>query len=348
MMPQLAAERRGGVRSNDLAVGMTWFVMGLSKKLLIADPLAPVVQVLYRHPQSFGFTTSWIAVLAYAMQLYFDFSGYSDMALALARMFSIDFPLNFDSPYKATNIIAFWSRWHMTLTRFLTLYIYNPLAMSVARRRIAAGKSVSKKAVHSLEGYAKMIAGPMLATMLVSGIWHGAGLQFLVFGMLHGVYLCINHAWRIFVPKGSQLSKLCPAAVGTIITFLAVLLGQVFFRAQNVADGVYVAQSLIGVHGKGATLLGSPYAASIPQTSAFLLNPVTMTMCLAFCLAIVWLMPNTQEMLGTAGASQDALTGVRRVLRWSPNAAWVLVIVLLFFVSLTRMAGGATFLYFQF
>ncbi len=132
------------------------------------------------------------------MQLYFDFSGYSDMALGLARMFSIRFPLNFDSPYKATSVTEYWQRWHMTLTRYITLYLYNPLLLSVQRRRIASGKKISRKALATSGGFTAMVAYPTMFTMLLTGIWHGAGLQFVVFGLIHGVYLTANQAWRHF------------------------------------------------------------------------------------------------------------------------------------------------------
>ena len=147
MMPQFAERRRGGLCSEDVAIGISWFFIGLFKKVIIADTLAPVADAVFAHPQGYGLAAQWTGVLCYSLQLYFDFSGYSDMAVALARIFSIRFPLNFNSPYKAANVIDFWQRWHMTLTRYLTLYVYDPIAVAITRRRLTRGKSVSKKGV---------------------------------------------------------------------------------------------------------------------------------------------------------------------------------------------------------
>jgi len=210
MMPQFTAQRHRSLRADDMAVGTTWFLMGLGKKVLIADRFGAVPDMFYFRPQAFGALATWVGVLCYAMQLYFDFSGYSDMALGLARMFSLTFPVNFNSPYKATNIIDFWQRWHMTLTRYLNLYLYNPMALAMSRRRIQAGKKASKKAQKTLGGFSQLIALPLVATMFLAGVWHGAGLQFILFGLAHAVYLTVNHAWRTFVAEDSKWQRLLP------------------------------------------------------------------------------------------------------------------------------------------
>ena len=127
IMPQFQQDRDYRLRIEDVCVGFTWFVMGLCKKVLLADRFAPNADAAFNASYGIGTKGAWIGVLSYSMQLYFDFSGYSDMANGLARMFSIDFPLNFASPYKSANIIDFWQRWHMTLTRYINVYLYNPL-----------------------------------------------------------------------------------------------------------------------------------------------------------------------------------------------------------------------------
>ncbi len=196
----------------DIALGLSWFTLGLGKKVLLADRFAPYADAAFAHTGSLTMTAAWIGVLNYALQLYFDFSGYSDMAIGLARMFSIEFPFNFDSPYRATSIIDFWSRWHMTLTRYLTLYLYNPFALWANRRRAALGKPNSRKALRTAGGFGSLVAFPTITTMFLAGIWHGAGLQFIIFGILHGLYLTINHAWRIFRQEGSVIvSRPCTA-----------------------------------------------------------------------------------------------------------------------------------------
>ena len=177
MIPQFANPDTYRLKAENIAVGLVLFVMGLFKKVVIADHFAPLAQT--------AFVAGWPACfcglgrsVAYSLQLYFDFSGYSEMAIGLARMFGISFPANFNSPYKATSIIDFWQRWHMTLTRYLNLYLYNPIALSISRRRMAVGKPVSKQATKTMAGFASMVAFPTLVTMTLAGIWHGAGLSF--------------------------------------------------------------------------------------------------------------------------------------------------------------------------
>src|SRR5688572_13558720 len=143
---------------------------------------------------------AWGGALAYALQIYFDFSGYSDMAIGLARMVGLRLPINFASPYKAASIIEFWSRWHITLTRFLTSYIYNPLSLRAARVRAQQGKPPLRRKGAAMPGaYVQILAVPTLVTMLLSGFWHGAGFQFILWGGLHGVFLAVNHGWRLMV-----------------------------------------------------------------------------------------------------------------------------------------------------
>jgi len=288
MMPQFNANRRTGLRADDLSVGITWFLMGLGKKVLLADRLGPFADALYAHPHGFGLAGTWVGLLCYAFQLYFDFSGYSDMALGLARMFSIAFPVNFNSPYKATNIIDFWQRWHMTLSRYLGAYLYNPIALNMTRRRKRAGKSANKRAVRTAEGFAQMVAFPLLATMFLAGIWHGAGLQFVCFGLLHGIYLVINHGFRTFVPEDSPWHRRFPASLGIALTFSAVLVGQIFFRANSVSDALHVLATLLGLHGHGPNLRTNPYLSGLPQTSHFLASPAAAAAMLAFCFLFVW------------------------------------------------------------
>jgi alginate O-acetyltransferase complex protein AlgI len=175
MMPQFAAGRRFRLIPADVSLGLTWFIMGLGKKVLIADKLAGDANSAFAHAGTQTATSAWAGLIVYTMQLYFDFSGYSDMALGLARIFSIRFPLNFDSPYKATSVTEYWQRWHMTLTRYVTLYLYNPILLSVQRRRMAAGKKVSRKALGTVSGFSAMVAFPTMITMLLTGLWHGAG-----------------------------------------------------------------------------------------------------------------------------------------------------------------------------
>lgn len=348
IMPQLEEGRIGGLRIDDVALGLSWFVMGLAKKVLIADRVAPLADLLYAHPATFGFTATWLGTFCYAMQLYFDFSGYSDMALGLARMFSIEFPYNFNSPYKSTSVIVFWTRWHMTLSRYLAEYLYTPILRSVNGRRMDQGKKVSRKAQATPEGFLWMVFYPLMATMFLAGVWHGAGLQFLAFGVLHGLYLVVNHFWRLFTPKGHPLHGKLPAPVCVGLTFFAVLIGQVFFRAESLHDALYVLGSLFGLHGKGLSFAANPAIVQIASTSSFLRRPLSTAVALAGCFFIVWAMPNTQEILGQELPESTPLPTLLPRLRWRPTAAWSIGLTLLFSASILLLDAGASFLYFQF
>lgn len=344
MMPQFNAQRHSGLRADDMAVGTTWFLLGLSKKVLIADTFGPIADTLYLDPHRFGTQATWVGMLAYAIQLYFDFSGYSDMALGLARMFSITFPVNFNSPYKAVNIIDFWQRWHMTLTRYLNLYLFNPIALSMSRRRIRLGKKASRKALRTFSGFTQLIAFPMLVTMFLAGIWHGAGMQFILFGLAHAVYLTVNHAWRVYVPSDSKLQKLLPLPVSVAITFACALGGQIFFRALSARDAFYVFGSLVGLHSGG----GLEGFAGVPSRSNFALHSTHVWPALIAMFVICWALPNTQEILNQVEDSERTRSLGMTLLRWRPTLVWASAILILTAATLSYMNDRVAFLYFQF
>jgi alginate O-acetyltransferase complex protein AlgI len=345
MMPQFQRDKDYRLKMDDLAVGFSWFVMGLFKKVMIADRFAIPANHAFAAPLQLDVASSWAGVLAYALQLYFDFSGYSDMALGLARMFSIDFPLNFSSPYKAASIIDFWQRWHMTLTRYITVYIYNPTSLWINRRRATRGLKISRKALATPAGFLDMVMIPTMVTLLLAGVWHGAGLQFVIFGALHGLYLCINHAWRIFrkpVEAGRKTAIQSGFAHGgsVLLTFGAVLVAQVFFRAGDAGQAMAMLAGLLGLH-----------ANSSPDISAYAVTLRDWAM-LAIGFVIVWVLPNTQQILlkfkpalEVTGADQKP--GLVSIY-WYPNAAWAGVVGMALFVSLVRVQDPSTFLYFQF
>ncbi|HEY0758914.1 MAG TPA: MBOAT family O-acyltransferase [Acidisarcina sp.] len=344
IMPQFQAQRDYRLRSEDVSVGASWFIMGLCKKVLLADTFSKAADAAFAAPAHLGAAGAWVGVLSYALQLYFDFSGYSDMALGLARMFSIDFPLNFSSPYKAASIIDFWQRWHMTLTRYIMMYLYNPAAVWINRRRVAHGKKISRKATATLEGFLQLVAFPTTLTLFLAGIWHGAGLQFIIFGLLHAFYLCVNHFWRIrrgATPAGgpSKVARYASHAGGVLLTFSAVLVAQIFFRAGSVSAAFSMLGGLSGLHhSPGAASSYRPAAAVLPM--------------LAIGYFIVWTMPNTHQILARFKPSievtpSDKEGSVFQFL-WQPNTAWALTLGLVLFLALVGMQNPSTFLYFQF
>jgi D-alanyl-lipoteichoic acid acyltransferase DltB (MBOAT superfamily) len=249
----------GSIRRVDLQVGLVLFGMGLAKKLLIADSLATVVDPTYKTALTSDVTAlqAWLGGIGFLLQVYFDFSGYSDMALGASRMFGIRLPMNFNSPLKASSIIAFWARWHISLTQFLTSYVFTPLSMK-AMRRLAQRDGPAgwdARGGHLFHGFVSTLVLPIIATMFLSGLWHGAGYQFLVWGLLHGFYLVINHVWRKLLPRSIQKSPRyirIAGPLGLVVTLLAVSFAAIFFRAKNLNSAWRMAHAAIG--GNGLTI----------------------------------------------------------------------------------------------
>jgi D-alanyl-lipoteichoic acid acyltransferase DltB (MBOAT superfamily) len=366
--PQLLDSETFRFRWRDVAVGISFFILGLSKKVLLADPLADVVKVGFAHPGDYKMFTSWLYAIAYSFQLYFDFSGYSDMAIGLAAMFGIRFPINFDSPYKSTSIIDYWQRFHATLTRYLTLLLYNPIALHIQRRRIAAGKGTSRRDQQSLGAFGSLVAIPVFFTMTLAGIWHGAGLQFLFFGLMHGVYLTVNHAWRMFGPKldWKKLSRWAAAGVNAskvLLTYGAAVAAMVMFRASSAGDAKKMLSGMIGLHGidpipvpsSAMSLLAhlGPLHSFLVKTHHFLVVPIDDSIpppaSLALRFFIVWALPNSQQIMAKFSPT---LTPVRTNslpwLSWQPSVRWALMLGALFAVTLMSFQQTKVFLYFQF
>ncbi len=334
MMPQFAPGRRFRLVPEDVSLGLTWFLLGLGKKVLIADQLSSGADLAFAHAGAQTATSAWAGLVLYTMQLYFDFSGYSDMAIGLARIFSIRFPLNFDSPYKATSVTEYWQRWHMTLTRYVTLYLYNPMLLGVQRRRLASGRKISRKSLATPTGFAAMVAYPTMATMLLTGLWHGAGVQFLIFGLLHGVYLTVNQAWRHFRQRKRVGEPVAPTGWPRMFmrigVYIQVALALVFFRADSLRSAWAMMHDLFGIHGLGQ------FGCLLDASLAFALFPV------------VWFLPNTQQILHEEPGNASAPTPLLSRLHWKPNLGWGLALAVLFFAVLANLGKPASFLYFQF
>ncbi len=347
IMPQFQQNRDYRLRLDDVCVGFTWLVMGLCKKVLLADRFAPGADSAFTNAGQIATKSAWAGVLSYSLQLYFDFSGYSDMANGLARIFSIDFPLNFASPYKSANIIDFWQRWHMTLTRYINVYLYNPIALWVSRQRAQRGMKISRKAMATPSGFVMMIAFPTLVALFLAGVWHGAGMQFILFGLLHALYLTINHAFRVFrsgkpQPEPSRLLAAFRHAGSVLLTYAAVLLAQIFFRAPSMGAANSMIAGLLGLH-RGPALGLDPRTVN-PMTGSFL--PIVV----AFF--IVWALPNTQQILAKFKPAIELAPSDREEgwlhWFWLPTPAWGLALGAFFLAVLIKMENPTTFLYFQF
>ena len=229
---QFRQDPRGPAVWENLSRGFFLFAIGVGKKVLIADTLAPLADSLFTKALGMPLTLAeaWAAAGAYTLQIYFDFSGYSDMAIGLALMFGLRLPINFDAPYRAVSVRDFWRRWHMTLSRFLRDYLYIPLGGSHC-------------------GPIRQAAN-VVATMLLGGLWHGAAWTFVVWGGLHGVALAVNHMWE---QRGFRL----PRPVAWLLTMAFAMACWVLFRAPDFATAGQVLASMAGVHGVGHAALGA-------------------------------------------------------------------------------------------
>jgi alginate O-acetyltransferase complex protein AlgI len=373
MTPQFDAPAMFRFDPERFVVGLTIVLIGLLKKTVFADGLAlyatPVFDVAAA-AQPLSIVEAWLGAIAYTLQLYFDFSGYSDMAIGLGLLFGVRLPLNFNSPYKSRSVIEYWSRWHMTLTRFLTAYVYNPIALAVTRRRVAARKPIIGRGVPRAGAFLALVAFPTFATMFLSGLWHGAGYQFLIFGLLHGTYLTVNQAWRHLKPAlGLAVDgrSLVGAAVGWLLTFLCITVAHVFFRAADVRSACTIIETMAGLNGivfPG----GFAYPAFVSQFVAWAGGSyaylpsffgVAELGNIAFALAVVLLLPNVGQWMRAYPAALhrkfptswiEILLPRVALVAWRPSTACGAFIGVVGFLALlkTFSAAPSEFLYFAF
>jgi len=328
MLPQFV-RRAFRFRAEDVSVGIAFFVFGLTKKVLVADALAGPVAAVFDSGESLGFMEAWLGALAYTLQLYFDFSGYSDMAIGLGRLFGVRLPFNFHSPYRASSPSEFWRRWHMTLSAFLRDYLYIPLG---GNRRGGARRYVN-----------------LMATMLLGGLWHGAAWTFVLWGGLHGLGLMVHHAWRVVTggSRGSARDGSAPDGdaagfgrvfAGRVFTFTLVVLGWVLFRAQDfpAAGRVYAAMFGAGGLSLDFGVISDGIAAMV-----------------VVLLVVVWCCPNTQQLIRRyrpgleAPRKWDGWPPVGRW-RWRPILGWGLFMAVLTIVALMHNSRIPDFIYFRF
>lgn len=306
MQPQFEDLKAGRYDTSGFVPGLTLFLIGLFKKVVIADSLARVASPIFAAALDGGELSAlaaWTGALAYTFQLYFDFSGYSDMAIGIALMFGIRLPFNFDSPYKATSIIDFWRRWHITLSNFLRDYLYIPLG-------------------GNRHGDARRLTNLMI-TMLLGGLWHGAGWTFVAWGGLHGGYLIINHLWRARAGAAGPdegRHRLALTAASTALTFLAVVVGWVFFRATTFEAALRMLGAMAGI--------GDMESHFTAESTALLLG-------LAAIYLLVLVTPNSQQI-----ALGGLLERHHRLVLLALGAAS--------FVTLMLLSAPSEFIYFRF
>ena len=313
MMPQFERLRNKVLRWKNLYLGLMLFFIGLFKKVVIADSFSSWAATGFDSTQPLNFFSAWFASLSYTFQLYFDFSGYSDMAVGIGWMFNISLPVNFNSPYKATGMIDFWKRWHITLTNFVTTYLYTPILRAFGRIT-----------------FTRSLVAVFLA-MLISGFWHGAGWTFIIWGGMHGAGLVVNHVWK---------KKKLPMTPfwGWLITFTFVNFSFVFFRAKSLASARNVLEGMFGLNGvmldkslKKIGFLGDLGFTFGKWLEGIKGNDQTWIFAiLALVTVVFW--KNSMEVVERA----------------RPNWGWFLFLLLLTFWSFMGMNKVSEFLYFQF
>jgi len=367
MMPQFQRAPCVFDREN-MTVGVTLLVFGLFKKAFLADGISPMVKTLYDQATIGAPTTfllGWMAAIGFMFQIYFDFSGYTDMALGIARIFGIRLPPNFNSPLRSSSIIEFWLRWHMTLTRFLTAYLYNPISLSLTRRRMARGLQGFGGRKTTVGAFVSLLLLPTLFTMCISGLWHGAGYLFILWGLLHGVYLSINHAWRLLArklwPDKARYARVMQP-VGLVVTFIAVVVSMVFFRSSTMHAATGILRGMFGLNGidvPRSLLLDLGSAGNWLRHLGVGVSPAdfqftNMVLWLIALGAIVFFCPNTQEImaryepaLGIRASTIAGASALRRI-SWRPTIAWSLIVATLAVIGVLQLAGPSEFLYWQF
>lgn len=337
------------VKFDNASIGLTMFVIGLFKKAVIADQMALIANPVFEIAEtnaSVSFAEAWVGVLAYTLQIYFDFSGYSDMALGLGRIFGIRLPLNFNSPYKAASIIDFWRQWHITLSRFLRDYLYFPLG----------GNRHGK-----MRRY-----GNLMVVMLLGGLWHGAGWNFVLWGGLHGLALTVNHLYQAVRGEPGRSRRTASGFVcGWLATFLVVVVGWVLFRSQTLGGAANIYQGMMGLDDR----LVLPDAALGPLGAMGLwLQSIGVAfeawgadraavngkhvLWIVGGFVICLLFPNTQTWMNryqpAIEPNRHGLARIPRILAWRPTIAWSAVTVAIFLYATFSAGDTSEFIYWQF
>ncbi len=355
MMPQFKERFSGAKYSIDsscVALGLTFFALGLFKKTIFADSMGSIADRVFLDAGNGAVATcnAWGGALAYTLQIYFDFSGYSDMAVGLSWMIGIRMPLNFYSPYRSTSIIEFWQRWHMTLSRFLKDYLYIPLGGN--------RKGIARKHLN------------LLLTMLLGGLWHGANWTFVAWGALHGIFLMVNHVWRQagvyksgfatgLIRRGRFYWKMLVYSapmrsvdrfrrwgeqqLSALLTFTCVTVAWVFFRAANMRTAWNLFGSML-------------HLVSPPSTPARLLTWFSWS-GIGLLLLVVFKFPNVYEILGGESSvlphpiMEQGKNYVASLWSWRPSPVWAIASAITFAVcilAIVIVGGSVRFLYFQF
>jgi D-alanyl-lipoteichoic acid acyltransferase DltB (MBOAT superfamily) len=342
--PQLTLRKP---EAEDFAIGLTSFVIGLVKVLLLAGAVAPFATIVFfaaESGQPVEFFAAWTGVFAFACQIYFDLSGYADMAIGLGRCFGLVLPINFRSPYRAANIADFWRRWNITLSDFLRDYVYLPLG-------------------GNRHGTARAALNLVIA-MVLGGLWYGAGGMFVAWALLHAFYVLSYRTWRAFCARSDVMTKFRATRtvhiMGIILTFLAVTLSWIVFRSTDSATGLGLFAALSGQYGamlpSGVASLLGPLL-PLAQTAGIAFSPADSEpltrawVSIAVCLGVIFLLPNTEALLSswqTPPADDDREAQKIFPLRWLPSSVWSMALGVLGFICLASLNLSPAFLHWRF
>jgi alginate O-acetyltransferase complex protein AlgI len=342
--PQLGIRpQRKGVVQN-LLIGLIIFSLGLFKKTVLADTAGLWVDPIFGavHKGSLpGFFLGWGTAFTYTLQIYFDFSGYCDMAIGVARMLGIVLPLNFFSPLRCTSIMEIWRRWHMTLGRFVRIYIYQPLAIPLARFAISRGYSKWTELT-----IATLI--PTFLSMLIIGTWHGPSMTYVVFGAMHGTFMCINEVYNVLTRKKRRKKMDSRAACFSygLLTLLAFVSAEVPFRAENITDAWRIFKGMAGLQGLGLTNDSSQF---FSPTGNGMMLPIIL-----LGLLVVYFLPNTEQIMDSVHPALEwekwrtvDPARIRISFRFTP--AWIALASCALFLGFAFISRGTTkFIYFNF
>lgn len=326
MMPQFAQKDTYRFNLTNFQIGVAFFAIGLFKKIILADGIQPFVGPVFEADPAYQLTAieAWGGTLAYTLQLYFDFSGYSDMAIGLAKMINVDLPLNFNSPYKSVNITEFWRRWHMTLSRFLRDYLY----ISLGGNRKGSARRYTN----------------LLATMLLGGLWHGAGWTFVIWGGLHGLYLVVHQLWQAarkrWLGQDAPNTSAPVRMLSLLLTFLCVVVAWVFFRATSFDAAWRVLTGMAGINGIGPLADWSQF----DQLQAF--GGATQLGWIALLLSLTWLCPNSQNLVARMVSSRAAVYVKQE--RWAWIALGGAAVFIFLLAAINGSRGASEFIYFNF
>jgi alginate O-acetyltransferase complex protein AlgI len=337
IMPQFVDEKLKKIDSEKIVIGMTIFTIGLSKKVLLADTLGIYANNFFQIASTDinpNLLTSWLGSLAYTFQLYFDFSGYSDMAIGLGLMLGIWLPINFYSPFKATNIIDFWQRWHISLTKYIGMYIFNPLVLKLMRINIDRSK-IS-------QNFFTMIV-PNLFIFLILGIWHGASWTFVIFGLMHGFFIVINRLWRSS-SSSKKTTSYFKRVFSWLLTFICVNSAFVMFRADTISTAFEIYRGMLGFNGAPLPSMLGRIINSSNSDQWLQINAksgIEFLMLLLICFFIVLCLPSSSSLTPESEKNKSNIEILDK--SYMP-----ILIGFLFVLSIISFNKTSTFLYFEF